>query len=105
MSIDVSGGLGGEAGTSGHVECRYGGIQCASPVAPSEGDGEGGASGTITLRAALPSALPMMIAIERIATPPSAVNKQVVDTMGSFRRALQDAKTRAQTYETTPGLP
>lgn len=105
VSIDVSGGLGGEAGSSGHVECRYGGIQCASPPATNEGDGEGGANGTITLRAALASALPMMIAIERVATPPSAISKQVVDTMGSFRRAVGDAKTRAATYETTSGLP
>ncbi len=105
VSIDVSGGLGGEAGTSGRVECRYGGMECSSPPATNDGDGEGGANGTITLRAALPTALPMMIAIERIATPPSAVNKHAVETFAPFRQAVHDAQNGAARYETTPGLP
>jgi hypothetical protein len=105
VGIDVSGGLGGAAGSSGHVECRYGGMQCASAPATSEGDGEGGANGVITLRAALASALPMMIAIERIATPPSAVNKHVADTMGSFRTAVGEAHDKSATFETSAGVP
>ncbi len=99
VSVDVSGGLGGEAGASGRVDCRYGGMQCASPPAMSLGDGEGGSNGTVTLKAALPTALPMMIAIERVATPPSAVNKQVVDTTGPFRRAVEQAHTAGAAYE------
>jgi hypothetical protein len=105
LSIDVSGGLGGEAGTSGRAFCRYGGMECSSPPATNDGDGEGGTNGTITLRAALPSALPMMFAIERIATPPSAVSKQAVETIGAFRRAVHEAQNGAATYESTPGLP
>jgi len=103
VSIDVSGGLGGAAGASGHVECRYGGTQCASAPATSAGDGEGGATGTITLRASLPSGLPSMIAIERVASPPSAVNKRLVDTMGPFRDEVQEAKKRAAGYATSRG--
>jgi hypothetical protein len=103
VSVDVSGGLGGEGGASGHVECRYGGIQCTSASATSAGDGEGGANGTITLRASLPSGLPSMIAIERVTTPPSAVNKRLVDTMGPFRDEVQEAKKRAAGYVTSRG--
>lgn len=103
VSFDVSGGLGGSAGASGHVECRYGGTQCASAPATSDGDGEGGATGTITLRASLPSGLPSMIAIERVATPPSAVNKRLVDTMGPFRDEVAEAKKRGAGYATSRG--
>ena len=103
VSVDVSGGLGGSAGASGHVDCRYGGTQCTSAPATNDGDGEGGATGTITLRASLPSGLPQMIAIERVATPPSAVNKRLVDTMGPFRTEVQEAKQHASGYVTSSG--
>jgi hypothetical protein len=104
VGVDVSGGGGGPPGQSGHVDCKWNGLQCSSPAAGNGGTGDPGLAGLANYKAGTTTAAASLSTLKAATTPTSSSQTQVVDTNSSLQKAIDDARTAGQTYDNYKGI-